>query len=143
VSDMSDVADRQELRALVERYGQNADRRDRTAFGLLFTSDAVVTFPSGGEVRGREAIGDILQLIDNTYTRTMHFVGNHLVDFLEDGAVGESYCIAHHIYSADEVERDTVLFIRYQDTYARTAKGWRIARRELVIDWQEDRPTTV
>ena len=66
-----------------------------------------------------------------------------MVDFLEDGAVGETYCIAHHIYKVDEVERDTVMFIRYHDKFVRTAEGWRIARRKLGIDWQEDRPTTV
>jgi SnoaL-like domain len=122
VSSTSEVADRQELRELVERYAQNADRRNRPAFGSLFTSDGVMSVPFNGEtavpggleVRGREAISDLLLELDKTYTRTMHFVGNHMV-----------------------------MFIRYHDTYVRTAEGWRIARRELGIDWQEDRPTRV
>jgi uncharacterized protein (TIGR02246 family) len=143
VSETSEVGDRQALRELVDRYARNADRRNRPAFGSLFTPDAVMELPGGRDERGRKAISDLLLELDKNYTRTMHFVGNHMVDFLEDGAVGETYCIAHHIYSAGDVERDTVMFIRYHDSYVRTAEGWRIARRNLGIDWQEDRPTVV
>ena len=35
------------------------------------------------------------------------------------------------------------MVIRYHDDYSRTADGWRITRRALNIDWQEDRPLTV
>lgn len=143
MSSTSEVADRQELRELVERYAVVTDRRNLAALGALFTPDAVLETPGGGEKRGREAITGLLLVLDSKYYLSMHFVGNHVVDFLEDGAVGETYCIAHHIYKVDEVERDTVMFIRYHDKFVRTAEGWRIARRKLGIDWQEDRPTTV
>jgi hypothetical protein len=72
----------------------------------------------------------------------MHFVGNHQVDVTGDLATGLVYCLAHHVYERDGQERDTLMVIRYRDRYARTAEGWRIAHRTLVIDWQEDRPLT-
>lgn len=135
-----EVGDRQELRGLVDRYAQCADRRDRPGFAAGFTVDGVLVVGGGREIKGREAIGNVLEHLEMTYLRTMHFVGNHVVDLEGDGATGETYCIAHHIYSDSGFERDTSMFIRYQDTYARTADGWKISRRELNIAWQEDRP---
>ena len=35
---------------------------------------------------------------------------------------------------------DTVWFIRYHDTYRSTDSGWRFARRELHLQWVEERP---
>jgi hypothetical protein len=33
-----------------------------------------------------------------------------------------------------------VWFIRYRDDYRRTDTGWRFVRRELHLQWVEDRP---
>jgi uncharacterized protein (TIGR02246 family) len=142
MSTTSEVSDRQELRGLVDRYAQSADRRDRKEFAAGFSVDGVLVVGGGREIVGREAIGNVLEHLERTYVRTMHFVGNHVVDFVGDGAEGETYCIAHHIYSDDEGERDTSMFIRYHDFYARTAEGWKMSRRQLDIAWQEDRPVT-
>lgn len=70
---------------------------------------------------------------------TTHFVGNHLVRLAGDSATGETYCLAHEIYPADGPDRMRVRSIRYRDTYRRTNGSWLFARRELTIDWTEDR----
>jgi uncharacterized protein (TIGR02246 family) len=142
MSNTSEVSDRQELRGLVDRYAQCADRRDRSGFAAGFTPDGILVVGGGREITGREAIGNVLEHLETTYLRTMHFVGNHVVDFVGDGAQGETYCIAHHIYSDNEGERDTSMFIRYNDVYVRTGDGWKMSRRQLDIAWQEDRPVT-
>lgn len=136
----NEVSDRQELRGLVDRYAQSADRRDRPGFAAGFTVDGALVVGGGREIKGREAIGKVLEHLETNYVRTMHFVGNHVVDFVGDGAQGETYCIAHHIYSHDAGERDTSMFIRYIDSYTRTPDGWKMSRREVNIAWQEDRP---
>lgn len=142
MSTTDEVGDRQDVRGLVDRYAQSADRRDRPGFAAGFTVDGVLVVGGGREIKGRKAISNVLEHLETNYVRTMHFVGNHLVDFVGDGATGETYCIAHHIYSDGESERDTSMFIRYNDTYARTAEGWKMSRREVKIAWQEDRPVT-
>jgi hypothetical protein len=36
-----------------------------------------------------------------------------------------------------------VWYIRYLDDYRRTPGGWRIVRRELHLQWVEERPVTL
>ena len=142
MSNTSEVSDRQELRGLVDRYAQCADRRVRSGFAAELHPRRHPRRRWGRGITGREAIGNVLEHLETTYLRTMHFVGNHVVDFVGDGAQGETYCIAHHIYSDNEGERDTSMFIRYNDVYVRTGDGWKMSRRQLDIAWQEDRPVT-
>jgi uncharacterized protein (TIGR02246 family) len=129
VSRIEDAVDRLELRELVERYALGADTRDREVFAAVFTDDGALVTAAGGTYVGPHAIVSTLDYLDAHYPRSMHFVGNHQVQL--DG------------YSRDGEDRDTLMVIRYQDDYRRTADGWRIARRSLRIDWQEDRPLTV
>ncbi len=143
MSRIEDAVDRLELRELVERYALGADTRDREMFGAVFTDDGVLATSAGGTYDGRAAIVSTLDYLDAHYPRSMHFVGNHQVELAGETAKGLAYCLAHHVYSRDGEDRDTLMVIRYQDEYRRTADEWRIARRALQIDWQEDRPLTV
>ena len=143
MSRIEDAVDRLELRELVERYGMGADTRDREMFGGAFLEDAVLRTAKGGTFDGRDAIVSTLDYLEAHYPRSMHFVGNHQVELAGDSATGVVYCLAHHVYERDGEERDTLMVIRYRDEYARTVDGWRIRRRALAIDWQEDRPLTV
>jgi len=38
---------------------------------------------------------------------------------------------------------DLLMVIRYRDDYARTAGGWRFARREVRIQWTEVHPASL
>ena len=139
-----ELRDRIELRELVERYAMGADARDRDGFGAVFTPDGrLVIAANGVTFEGRAAIVATLDYLDEHYPRSMHFVGNHQVDVAGDRASGVTYCLAHHYYVSDGVERDTKMVIRYLDEYQRTGDGWCIASRTLTMDWQEDRPITM
>jgi hypothetical protein len=140
---VDDAVDRLELRELVERYALGADSRDREMFGGAFTAGGILATSTGRTYDGRDAIVSTLAHLDAHYPRSMHFVGNHVVQLDGDAATGLVYCLAHHVYTRYGEDRDTVMVIRYRDEYRRTADGWRIARRTLQIDWQEDRPLTV
>jgi uncharacterized protein (TIGR02246 family) len=138
VGRLEDAADRVELRALVDRYAVAADTRDRDGFVGAFTGDGVLAVAAGVELRGRQ-IATPLDYLDAHYERTMHFVGNHDVTVHGDTAHGIVYCIAHHLSRRDGELVDTAMAARYEDTYVRTEAGWRIARRAVTIDWEEDR----
>lgn len=140
---MEDAVDRLELRELVERYALGADSRDRLVFGGAFTEDGVLATSTGRTYDGRDAVVSTLDHLDAHYPRSMHFVGNHQVQLDGDAATGLVYCLAHHVYARDGEDRDTLMVIRYRDEYRRTVDGWRISRRSLQIDWQEDRPLVV
>ena len=142
-----DVCPIQMKSATVRNFGGSLIDMRRAPTGVIALgslqaslSTALSWWAVGAEIKGREAIGNVLEHLETNYVRTMHFVGNHVVDFVGDEAQGETYCIAHHIYSDNAGERDTSMFIRYNDSYTRTSKGWKMSRRELNIAWQEDRP---
>jgi hypothetical protein len=135
---IEDAADRIELRALVDRYAVAADTRDRDGFVGAFTGDGVLAVGADVELRGAQ-IAAPLDYLDAHYERTMHFVGNHDVTLAGDAAHGVVYCLAHHLSRRDGELVDTAMAARYEDDYVRTETGWRIARRAVTIDWEEDR----
>jgi SnoaL-like protein len=141
--------DRAALRALVDGYAVAVDRRDVAGFLAVFGDDATLaTFEPDGRQRSRYRGHDELAAIPPAlarYERTLHLVSTHLIEAApgrSDEAAGTAYCEAHHHRPPDAAtgERtDRVLFIRYQDRYARRGPGWRIRAREVHVVWQEER----
>lgn len=147
-ADWQDVRDRLDLRRLVDTYASALDRRNTKLFASLFDEDGqLVLNPPAGTGRpprvfdGRDGWASVLSVLEPCVV-TAHFVGNHTVRLSGDSASGETYCLAHEIYPADAARRLRVRSIRYQDSYRRTAGAWRFARRELTVDWTEDRVLT-
>ena len=139
MNQIQEVADRLALRALVEQYAKGADNRSPELFGGAFTKDGVLN-TSRGEVIGGDAIAALAPKLGR-YKATMHMIGNHYVEFVDDDhATGETYCMASHVYDSEGVDRVYVMAIRYQDAYVRTANGWRMSARTLTLQWDEDRP---
>jgi hypothetical protein len=136
---LQEVADRLALRDLVQQYAKGADNRSPELFGGAFTDDGVLN-TSRGVVEGSSAIAALAPKLGR-YKATMHMIGNHYVDFADDDhAMGETYCMAHHVYDAAGVDRVYIMAIRYKDTYVRTGAGWRMSSRTLELQWDEDRP---
>ena len=75
----------------------------------------------------------------NAYEVTMHLNGQSTVALDGDRATGETYCLAHHVYS-DEGERKLMIAaLRYQDVFVKADGGWRFAERRLYVRWAETR----
>jgi hypothetical protein len=134
----SDLEDRLALRELAYRYARAVDRRDWALAEQLFTPECVLAGP-GYELVGRERILAGLRRIER-YDATQHSVHNQLVEIGGDGASGETYCTAHHLYERDGRRRKLSWGIRYQDRCERVGGVWRYQRRELVLDWSQDLP---
>lgn len=113
----------------------------------MFVDDGVLRIvrtvgdASPTERAGRAEIVTAIAKLDR-YDKTFHLVGNHIYDIEGDVAKGEVYCVAHHVHGEPGARKDHVMMIRYQDQYIRTADGWRIAQRELHVDWTEERTVT-
>lgn len=148
----TDSDDRLEIRGLVETYARCADRIDGAGLAALFAPDGVLRiFERGNPEPVRERIGreEIATAIGglSRYDVTMHTVANHYVELLGDTATGETYCRACHIRPVEGGEgggsgarENYVMNIRYVDRYVRLAEGWRIATRELQVEWTEVAP---
>ncbi len=118
---------------------------------------------------GTETLRSIPTGLRRHFTKTFHEVLNR--EFTVEGgtATGTVYCVAHHLTGArrdpsatypgkEGAEAggtggesglearggtDTVWYIRYLDDYRRTSAGWRIVRRELHLQWVEERPVAL
>jgi hypothetical protein len=143
-----EAADRLAIRGLVDAYAHCADRRDAEGQKSLFTEDThfLVYMEGEGteptqELRGREALTPVFDDL-NRYEATTHFNGQSTVALDGDRATGESYCLAHHLFTEDGERKLFVASLRYLDTFARTDGGWLFAERRLYVDWTETRTTT-
>jgi ketosteroid isomerase-like protein len=143
----AEQADRLAIRELVDAYAQCADRRDAEGQKALFTDDAhfVVYMDGQGSepsqiLDGRESLTPVFEDL-NRYEATMHFNGQSTLALDGDCASGESYCIAHHLFSEDGERKLMVAWLRYGDTFVKVDGAWRFAERKLYVDWTETRPS--
>jgi ketosteroid isomerase-like protein len=143
----TEQADRLAIRALVDAYAHCADRRDADGQKSLFTEDThfVVYMDGQGSeptqvLDGREALTPVFDDL-NRYQATMHFNGQSTIALDGGGATGESYCIAHHLFTEDGERKLMVAWLRYGDTFVRVDGDWLFAERNLYVDWTETRPS--
>jgi hypothetical protein len=144
----AEAADRLAIRELFDAYAHCADRRDADGQKALFTADtrfAVYMSGPGTEptyvLHGREALTPVFADL-NRYDATTHFNGQSTVVLNGERATGESYTIAHHLYTADGERKIMIASLRYLDTFVKINGAWLFAERNLILDWSETRPST-
>ncbi|MGI5149912.1 nuclear transport factor 2 family protein [Plantactinospora sp. CA-294935] len=143
------VADRLAIRELVDAYAHLADRRDPQGQAALFTDDARVAVYDGEPdttepaqvLTGRNELATAFASLRN-YDRTTHFNGQSTVTVDGDDATGETYCLAHHLWTEQGQRTLMVMSIRYHDTFVRQSGRWFFAERRLITDWVDRRPST-
>ena len=67
------------------------------------------------------------------FETTMHFLGNVLIELDGDAAAVETYCVAYHRLVGQDV--DSIAGLRYVDRLERRDDVWRIADRQIVVEW--------
>jgi hypothetical protein len=141
----AETADRLALRELFDAYAHCADRRDAEGQKALFTDDTRFAVYMDGEgteptyvLQGREALTPVFDDL-NRYEVTTHFNGQSTVTIDGNSATGESYTIAHHVYTENGARKIMVASLRYLDTFAKTEGHWYFAERRLILDWSETR----
>ncbi|HEX4430860.1 MAG TPA: nuclear transport factor 2 family protein [Frankiaceae bacterium] len=143
-----EAADRLAIRHLFDAYAHCADRRDADGQKALFAKNTRFAVHLDGEgteptytLQGREALTPIFDDL-NQYEVTTHFNGQSTVSLDGDRATGESYTIAHHIFTEDGIRKMMIASLRYYDDFVRVDGGWYFAERQLIVDWSETRPLT-
>jgi ketosteroid isomerase-like protein len=136
-------ADRLAIRGLVDAYARCADRRDADGQKSLFTEDTrFVVYMNGQDAEptqvldGRESLTPVFEDL-NRYDATQHFNGQSTIAVDGDRATGESYCIAHHLYTEDGERKLMLAHLRYGDTFVKRDGAWLFAERNLYVDWIE------
>jgi hypothetical protein len=119
------LIDQQEIRDVIYRYCRGIDRREYDLVRSCYHPDAT---DDHGDFRGNvdEFIAYVASNLPR-YERTMHFIGNVLVEVSGDAARAESYLVAYHRLppSSSKPERDFVVNLRYVDDFQRRSGGWR------------------
>jgi SnoaL-like domain len=143
----TEQAARLAIRELVDAYAHCADRRDAEGQKSLFTSDThfVVYMDGQGSqptqvLDGREALTPVFDDL-NRYEATMHFNGQSTITLTGERATGESYCVAHHLFTEDGERKLMIAWLRYGDTFVKLDGAWLFAERNLYVDWTETRPS--
>jgi hypothetical protein len=141
----SESADRLAIRELFDAYAHCADRRDAEGQKALFTLDARFAVYMEGEgseptyvLEGREALTPVFADL-NRYDATTHFNGQSTVAIDGNHATGESYTIAHHLFTEDDQRKIMIASLRYLDTFVKIGESWYFAERNLILDWSETR----
>jgi len=144
----AEAADRLAIRELFDAYAHCADRRDAEGQKALFTEDTVFAVYMDGDgaepsyvLHGREALTPVFDDL-NRYEVTTHFNGQSTVAMGRDLATGESYTIAHHVYTEDGKRKIMIASLRYLDSFAKLDGRWYFAERKLILDWSETRSMT-
>ena len=144
----AEAADRLASRELFDAYAHCADRRDAEGQKALFTDDTVFVVHMEGEgseptyvLEGREALTPVFDDL-NRYEVTTHFNGQSAVTIDGDRATGESYTIAHHLFTQDGDRKIMIASLRYLDTFTKLDGRWYFAERKLILDWSETRVMT-
>jgi hypothetical protein len=139
----AEQADRLAIRELVDAYAHYADRRLADQQKSLFTEDTHFVVYMDGQgteptqiLDSREALTPVFQDL-NRYQATQHFNGQSTIELDGDRATGESYCIAHHLFTEDGERKLMLAHLRYGDAFVKLDGAWLFAERNLYVDWTE------
>ncbi|MBN8866496.1 MAG: nuclear transport factor 2 family protein [Solirubrobacterales bacterium] len=135
------LADRQSIEDVLVEYCYRCDLNDPDGLAMLFTEDCEADYgpgvgpPSVGRAARRDEAARDLALFEST----SHHLSNVIVEFEgENRARARSVIHAWHRTRAEGP--DWNLRAQYHDALVRTADGWKIAARRLVVVDAENFP---
>jgi hypothetical protein len=137
MSTSSTHAAKDEIRDVLYRYCRGVDRCEYDLIRSCYHPDA--TDHHGEYVGGVDGFIAHCEANLGRFERTMHLLGNILIEVDADGtrARSEAYAIAYHHLRAGhgKPERDFVVHLRYVDDFEQRHGEWRIAARVCVFEW--------
>jgi hypothetical protein len=125
-------------RDLATRYAKCMDDRLFDELDQIMVDDVVMAAPEF-ESKGLAAFQEQVQLLLD-YSATMHLLGNQSGNWDGDNYVGETYCVATHIYEKEEIGRKWEVGIRYDDYISKIGDDYKYTRRYLNVLWSSDVP---
>jgi SnoaL-like domain len=130
------LADREEIRDVVLRYCRGVDRGDWEMVRGCYHDDA---FDHHGAFQGSpdDFVAHVSESLPRRFERTMHFVGQSLIDLDGDAAQVETYAIGYHRWTPADADApcDMTVGARLFDRLERRDGVWRVSDRKLIYDW--------
>lgn len=132
------IADRIEIRALMDRYAMAVDARDWHRYRGVFTADATIDYTdSGGPAGQLEEITAWLAGALQVFAGLQHNMTSHVAEVDGDTARSCTYFLAFHTTADGSGEQVLAMGGFYRDRLARTPDGWRIAERVELGTWMQ------
>ena len=137
IPDATEVADRLAILDVLAQHSRGVDRADEAILKSAYWPDAEVAY--GGFNGNAHEFCAMLPAAIRRFARTHHVISNVSIAFSGADARVETYVTAHH-YAADpkSVDREMTFFGRYLDRMQRRGQYWRILRRQVVMDWNQN-----
>lgn len=133
------LADRMELKNLVDTFSNLADTKDVDAQVLLFTDSAEVISYHGSEMtsrlKGREELAGRFKAFLGNFEIVYHINGQQTVDIKGNEAMGTAYCMVVLIREENGRKIMTTHGVRYNDEYVRQNEKWLINKRTSHFEW--------
>ena len=139
-----EIADRTLLRELMDRYGTVHDSGTPEQYADLFTSDGEIATGGRVLVKGREALMAQAQRDHDRFGDTdangrwtsimRHLISNAQIDVTGDGTA-EGTCYVTTVVRKGDVGPAILSISRYVDRYVKADGQWRIARREIFLEF--------
>ncbi len=126
------------ITTLMFRYAEYIDAADFDGIAGLF-ADAVITNEGvEGEIAGGEAIKQLYlstnRVHDDGTLRTRHLTANVSVDIDESAGTATARSSFVVFQQTPTLPLQPIVTGRYRDEFARANRGWRFARRHIVVD---------
>ncbi len=134
---MRRLLDEQAIIATAIRYTWALDAKHWHALDDVFVADATARLGHPKPFEGREAIVAVCAAALTPLAGSQHLVGNHEVTVDGDEAAHRCYVQAQHVGSRESGGGLYVVAGRYEDRMERTADGWRIRNRDLIVMWTD------
>ena len=136
--DVSEAADRVEIRDLMDRYAVGVDNCDWDLYRSAFTTDAIIDYTEfGGARAGLDATVEWLDIGLRTLTRRHHNLTTHLCEIKGDAARAITYWVFYQTVldgSGGEFTFEAGGF--YRDRLVRQDR-WRISERVDLATWMK------
>jgi hypothetical protein len=131
-----EIAAHIEIRQVLYRYCRGVDRGDEAMLRSVYHPGA--TDDHGAwKGMGEDFAAYIVGSMDRQSPGSQHHLTNILIELEQDAANVESYFLALHPYQSPESGTEKMAFVggRYLDRFERRNGAWRIAARQVVLDW--------
>jgi hypothetical protein len=132
------LVDRAAITDVTIRYCWALDTKDWAVLDTVFTEDANGDLLE--DVVGRVAIKKRVETALSHMDETQHLISNHQIVVQGDTATCRCYLQAQHVRKAAHGGPNFIIAGRYEDELKRTADGWRITFRRLVVMWTDGNP---